>query len=213
MQYIPGNRCYGANYPQADPGNAPPTWVETITQTKDCRTQKARWKAWGSIRKEQVRKANVAGSKVDPVHTNGPHSSLRTANPKCLLLQALLPVIWIQLTEPSLKLLPCARLEGRHGNIYSSGPNSPCPQWAHSLKAKTDQKEGFSVKVLSLYACCLRECTAQSFRWGIERRREQICGHSGGRGGWDESEDWDDIYTLPCVKEITSGQLLHSTGS
>ena len=37
MQYIPWNRCYGANHPQADPGNAPPTRVETITQTKDCR--------------------------------------------------------------------------------------------------------------------------------------------------------------------------------
>ena len=31
------------------------------------------------------------------------------------------------------------------------------------------------------------------------RCKEWTCGH-GGEGGWDELGDWDDIYTVPCVK-------------
>ena len=32
--------------------------------------------------------------------------------------------------------------------------------------------------------------------------REWTRGHREGRGGWDEFEDWDNIYTLPRVTEI-----------
>ena len=69
----------------------------------------------------------------------------------------------------------------------------PLPSMSSQSHSKDRAERGFFSKVLGLNAHCLREHTAQSFRWGIERerRREQICGPSGGRGGWDVSEDWD----------------------
>ena len=45
------------------------------------------------------------------------------------------------------------------------------------------------------------------------RRREWTCGHGGkGEGG----TNWEirfEINTLPCVKQMASGNLLYSTGS
>ena len=38
-------------------------------------------------------------------------------------------------------------------------------------------------------------------------------GHSGRRGGGMNWEFGIDIYTLPCVKQIASGNLLYSAGS
>ena len=53
-----------------------------------------------------------------------------------------------------------------------------------------------------------------SSRAGIEtRHREWKCRHRGGRGGGMNWEIRFDINTLPCVKYISSGKLLYSTGS
>ena len=32
------------------------------------------------------------------------------------------------------------------------------------------------------------------------RHKEQTCGHSEGRRGWDDLRKYTEIYTLPCVK-------------
>ena len=44
------------------------------------------------------------------------------------------------------------------------------------------------------------------------RQRKQSCGHSGGKreGGTNTSTD---TYTLPCIKQVASGNLLCDTGS
>ena len=46
------------------------------------------------------------------------------------------------------------------------------------------------------------------------RLRKQIYGYQGirGVGGRDKLGDWIDIYTLLCIKQITSKNLLYSTG-
>ena len=41
-----------------------------------------------------------------------------------------------------------------------------------------------------------------------QRRREWTCGHSRGRGGWDKLGIRINIYTLPCIKQIASGNML-----
>ena len=55
---------------------------------------------------------------------------------------------------------------------------------------------------------------------GQEQRRrhtERTCGRGGGGGvGGEGGMNWEiriDIYTLQCVKQIPSGNLLYSTGS
>ena len=40
---------------------------------------------------------------------------------------------------------------------------------------------------------------------GRHRQREQTCGHSGGRRGWDGLTDSTETYTLPYVKQIVNG--------
>ena len=43
-----------------------------------------------------------------------------------------------------------------------------------------------------------------------DRHREQTCGHSRGRRGWDELRE---TFTLPYIKQIASGKLLYNTRS
>ena len=49
------------------------------------------------------------------------------------------------------------------------------------------------------------------------RRREQTYGHQGGKAaGGGGVMNWEigiDMYTLACVKQIASGNMLYSTGS
>ena len=52
-------------------------------------------------------------------------------------------------------------------------------------------------------------------RAGLETQmqRTDVCGHKVGREGGMNWEIRFDINTLPCVKQIASGNLLYSTGS
>ena len=50
-------------------------------------------------------------------------------------------------------------------------------------------------------------CAGQGQR---DRHREQTCGHSWGRRGWDELRE---TFTLPYIKQIASGKLLYNTRS
>ena len=45
------------------------------------------------------------------------------------------------------------------------------------------------------------------------RLREQKGGHRGGKEGGMNWKMRMDIYTLPCIKQVASGNLLYNTGS
>ena len=67
--------------------------------------------------------------------------------------------------------------------------------------------------------CCVAEGLAFILKGGLSHVGQSqdwaclTCGNSGGRGGGINWEIGIDIFTLPCVKQIASGRLLHSTGS
>ena len=78
------------------------------------------------------------------------------------------------------------------------------------LKTKED-----SIHLTSDVLRCVKMVQMNLFA-GPEQRhrcREWTCGHGGKREGGTNWEIRIDIYTLPCVKQIASGNLLYSTGS
>ena len=86
------------------------------------------------------------------------------------------------------------------------------PRVCHTEWSKSERKK--QIPYINTYIWNLEKWYWRTYWQGRnrDRRRERTCGH--GREG-EAGTNWEssiDVYTLPCVKQIASGKLLHSTG-
>ena len=100
--------------------------------------------------------------------------------------------------------------KGMHESVLMRWINlEPIIQWSKSEREK--QMSHINIYMESRRMALMSLFAGQQWRC---RHREKTCGHSWGRTR--RGENWEsstEIYTLPYMKQISSGNLLHDTGS